>query len=111
MVSAGLVVGLNGGPTTTSVAQELAMQSNLVTEPGREHFALVVVTSALNMSPARSTLGTNSRCGPPEACHSGGVACSQLVDDTFPAEVLGEAAGSDHLLVRSGPSAAPAQMA
>jgi DeoR family transcriptional regulator, aga operon transcriptional repressor len=50
MVSAGLVVGLNGGTTTTAVAQELAMRSDLVIPPGRDDFAFVVVTNALNIA-------------------------------------------------------------
>lgn len=50
MVSAGLVVGLNGGTTNTAVAHELAMRSDLVAEQGRDDFAFVVVTNAVNIA-------------------------------------------------------------
>ncbi len=50
MVSAGLVVGLNGGTTTTAVAHELATRSDLAAEQGRDDFAFVVVTNALNIA-------------------------------------------------------------
>lgn len=50
MVSAGAVVGLNGGTTTTAVAHELALRADLVAERGRDDFAFVVVTNALNIA-------------------------------------------------------------
>jgi DeoR family transcriptional regulator, aga operon transcriptional repressor len=50
MVSAGAVVGLNGGTTTTAVAHELGMRSDLLVERGRDDFAFVVVTNALNIA-------------------------------------------------------------
>lgn len=50
MVSAGLVVGLNGGTTTTAVAHELATRSDLAAERGRDDFGFVVVTNALNIA-------------------------------------------------------------
>lgn len=50
MVSAGLVVGLNGGTTNTAVARELATRSDLAVERGADDFAFVVVTNALNIA-------------------------------------------------------------
>jgi len=50
MVSAGVGGGLNGGTTTTAVAHELAMRADLLAEQGRDDFAFVVVTNALNIA-------------------------------------------------------------
>jgi DeoR family transcriptional regulator of aga operon len=52
MVSAGAVVGFNGGTTTTAVAHELAMRADLVAERGRDDFTFVVVTNAINIANA-----------------------------------------------------------
>jgi DeoR family transcriptional regulator of aga operon len=50
MVSAGWVVGLNGGTTSTAVARELALRPDLATDRGREGFAFTVVTNAINIA-------------------------------------------------------------
>ena len=50
MVSPSWVVGLNGGTTTTAVARELAMRSDLTVERGPNRFAIAVVTNALNIA-------------------------------------------------------------
>jgi DeoR family transcriptional regulator of aga operon len=50
MVSAGLVIGLNGGTTTTAVAHELATRPDLAIERVQDGFSFVVVTNALNVA-------------------------------------------------------------
>ena len=47
LVGPGMVVGLNGGTTTTEVARALAARADLAS--GAEHTPLTVVTNALNM--------------------------------------------------------------
>ena len=50
MVSAGWVVGLNGGTTSTAVARELALRSDLAADRSRGGFAFTVVTNAINIA-------------------------------------------------------------
>jgi DeoR family transcriptional regulator, aga operon transcriptional repressor len=50
MVSAGSVVGLNGGTTTTAVARALALRPDLATDRSPGGFAFTVVTNAINIA-------------------------------------------------------------